>query len=191
MILLKLDEMGVLSRSQLQKILNIDKVRTMNDILSSMSPFLNHTRMYENIYYLSKKGRDFIGSDKVVKKTSQLEHKLMRNDVRIYYDYPRDWRNEVEQKMTIGGKKKSIVADAVFTLDGTMYFVEIDNEQKMINNKKKIDFYKDFFRLAGEKLNKECVLIFYTNTELRRKQLYEYGQKQGVTIGVFTRADLQ
>jgi Replication-relaxation len=183
--------MDVLSRSQFQKILNIGKVRTMNDILSSMSSFLNHTRMHENIYYLSKKGRDYVGTDRVIKKTMQMEHKLMRNDVRIYYDYPADWRNEVEQKMTIGGKKKSIVADAVFTLDGTMYFVEIDNEQKMINNKRKIDFYKDFFRLAGEKLNKECVLIFYTNTELRRKQLYDYGQQQDVTIGVFTRADLQ
>ncbi|MGC3791994.1 replication-relaxation family protein [Priestia aryabhattai] len=189
-ILMTLDKMGVLSRSQLQKILQIEKVRTMNDILSSMGTYLNHTRLQENVYYLSKKGREFVGSNKVFKKTNQLEHRLMRNDMQIYYNYPSDWKNEPELTVTIEGKKHTFVADARFSMDGTIYFVEIDNKQTMVVNQKKIEFYSKLFPLIKDDTGNEPVLLFYTNTPIRKKKLLFHAQQRDITAGVFLKRDL-
>lgn len=190
-ILLKLDEMEVLSRSQIQKILHIDNVRTINLILSSMSPYLNHMRFSENAYYLNKKGREYVGSTNAVNKTNQLEHKLMRNDLRIYYDYPHDWKNEAELIVTINGKKQRIIADASFTIQGTIFFVEVDNKQTMVNNYKKIDFYAEAFRVIENRTGNEPMLIFYTNSEIRKEKILAYATDKGITAGVFTKRDLQ
>jgi len=193
MILSKLDKMGVLSRSQLQKIVGVHNVRTMNDILSSMGTYLNHTRMMENVYYLSKQGREFIGSNTIVKKTSQLEHKVMRNDMFIYYDYPTTWEQEKPFTFTDGKtrEKTKIIADAFFTMDNAHYFIEVDCQQKMIANYRKIDQYAKLFPAYERKYNVDCMLVFYTNSEFRQKKLIQYAEKNGVVIGVLTRRDLE
>ncbi len=183
--------MEVLSRSQLQRILQIDNVRTINAILSSMSTYLNHTRLHENAYYLNKKGRDYLGSDKVVNKTNQLEHKLMRNDLRIYYDYPKDWKNEPELIIKMNGQREKISPDATFTMQGTNIFIEVDNKQSMVNNYKKIDFYARAFPTIAYKSGSEPMLVFYTKTEVRRNKLFEYAESKGVSIGVFTKEDME
>lgn len=183
--------MEVLSRSQLQRILHIDNIRTINAILSSMSNYLNHARLTENAYYLNKKGRDYLGSNKAVNKTNQLEHKLMRNDLRIYYDYPQDWRNEPELTITVNGKREKIVPDATFTMQETNIFVEIDNKQSMVNNYKKIDFYAKASPVIANKTGNEPMLVFYTKSEIRREKLLAYGQEKGLQIGALTVTDLQ
>ncbi|AIW03661.1 replication initiation protein [Bacillus phage Pascal] len=193
MILSKLDEMGVLSRSQLQKIVGVYNVRTMNDILSSMGTYLNHTRMMENVYYLSKQGRELIGSTNIVKKTSQLEHKIMRNDMYIYYDYPTTWEPEKPFIITDGKtrEKTKIIADAFFKMDNAHYFIEVDCQQKMIANYRKIDQYAKLFPMYEQKYKVSCMLIFYTNSEFRQKKLTQYAEKNGVEIGVLSRRDLE
>ncbi len=183
--------MEVLSRSQLQRILQIDNVRTINAILSSMSTCLNYARLHENTYYLNKKGRDYLGSKKVVNKTNQLEHKLMRNDLRIYYDYPKDWRNEPELIVKLNGQSEKILPDASFSMQGTNTFVEVDNKQSMVNNYKKIDCYARVFPTIARKSGNEPMLVFYTKTEVRRNKLFEYAESKRISIGVFTKEDLE
>lgn len=193
LILSKLDDMGVLSRSQLQKVVGVYNIRTMNDILSSMGTYLNHTRMHENVYYLSKQGREFIGSSNVVKKTSQLEHKLMRNDMYIYYDYPSTWQKEKPFTLTDGRTKEKtkIIADAFFEMGNTHYFIEIDCQQKMIANFRKIDMYSIMLPKYEKAYQLDTMLIFYTNSEFRQRKLMKYAEEKGVTCGVFTRRDLE
>jgi len=184
--------MGVLSRSHFQKLLDIENKRTINDILSSMGTYLNHKRLHENVYYLSKQGRDYVGSTEIINKSAQLEHKLMRNDVRIYYGCPPGWKNEAEVVIkTRDLKEVKMIADASFEMQGTTFIVEIDNKQSMANNYKKIDFYARAFPVLERSNRKDLVLLFYTNTEFRKQKIDSYCKDKNITAWVFTKRDLE
>jgi hypothetical protein len=111
-ILFTLDKLGCLKRSQLQMILGISDVRMMNRILYRMRKYLNHVYLDEYAYYLNKKGREAVGPDKEFRKNSQIEHYLMRNDVYIFYHYPKDWQVECPVTWKEKGKEYRIIADA-------------------------------------------------------------------------------
>ena len=81
-ILHSLDRFGFLSRSHLQKLHRLGGDRNAQKVLKRMEEYLYSFREdgYGAVYYLNKVGRQMIGSNKVVKRTLQVRHALMRND---------------------------------------------------------------------------------------------------------------
>lgn len=96
---------------------------------------------YGMVYYLNKNGRQMISSQKVVKRTLQVRHTLMRNDFYFYAGCPSSWRNEI--KVTDG--QTTIVTDALFTKERKHNFLEVDNTQSMAENSAKIKRYREMF----------------------------------------------
>ncbi len=126
-----------------------------------------------------------IASEKEVQVNQQTLHSLLRNGVYIHFNCPSDWQNEYTletagnalnsfgisfQIGTLTNTKK-LIADAVFKRNGYMNIIEVDNEQKMSDNKKKIDSYKDV--LPAYK-SETPILYFFTKTENRKRKLEEW-----------------
>ncbi|MFS0780118.1 hypothetical protein [Bacillus sp. 1P06AnD] len=135
------------------------------------------------MYYLNKAGRSLIGSDKEIKRASNIEHSLLRNDAYLYLNCPLDWQSEavleyvVEQPRTAGiivkgmavATKNKMVADAVYKRNGYTHIVEIDNVRDMIDNKKKLQSYKDCFRYLDTPR-----LEIFTTTQDRKKKFEKW-----------------
>lgn len=162
-ILLSLKKLDYLSRSQIQTLHNLGGTRNANKVLKEMSPFVHSFREGENIYYLSREGREYVGAEKVRKKTPQVKHFLMRNDAYIFFQRPSTWQTEIKVKDT--ANDVSVIPDAIFQRQNKHYFLEVDHIQKMIVNQSKIDKYK---KLANK--IKFC-LVWITTTEYRKKRL--------------------
>jgi hypothetical protein len=165
-ILLSLKKLGFLSRSQIQKLHRLGGVRNTNRILKDMEEFLNVVRLNENVYYLNSEGRERVGSQKVLKKTHQITHHLLRNSLYISYGCPTTWQNEV--KIKIDGKV-FLIADAMFDMAGMKNIIEVDHTQKMNENRNKIKKYKHLLKLGV--FQKEPKFIWVTTTEYRKKQI--------------------
>ncbi len=96
---------------------------------------------YGAVYYLSKVGRQMIGSQRVVKRTLQVRHALMRNDFFFYMRCPINWKHEV--KVTDG--MTTLVTDVHFIKNRAHQFLEVDNTQSMAENAAKIKRYREMF----------------------------------------------
>jgi Replication-relaxation len=191
---LYLKKLDYLNRDQIQTLLGFTSVRSTNRFLLEMKPYLSSFRDgYDTIYYLNAEGRHKIGCEKIRKKTIQAKHFTMRNQVYIAFQCPEYWRKEIRIQ-DANNKKNTVICDALFKVNGISYILEVDNEQKMIKNKAKIEKYKaieasgifqsdpNFFRRFPE-------LIWITTSEYRRKQLKEMcGHLQHE---VFTMSDFQ
>lgn len=153
-----------------------------------MEPLLNVFRYTEHIYYLNKTGRLAVGAEKEVTKAGNWTHTLMRNDIYIHYGCPEIWENEFEVKDGL----ISFFADAVFMAGGQAYFLEVDNQQKMKENKDKLLRYKAF--KDGGRWQKSHngnfpFLLFYTSSEARKAQIREMSPP-GLDLKVLTSSDL-
>ncbi|MGY3715353.1 replication-relaxation family protein [Sutcliffiella cohnii] len=176
-ILLFLDEVEMATREQIQKIVDIGGVRWANRIMRDLHQegYLHKIFNGKNVYYLSEKGRGYIGSKNVVKNNNQTTHRLMRTDIYIQYQ-PEAWAVERAVDFTfkenvngmLVGRNKTIVPDARFQKKGKQYFVEIDNEQDMKQNKKKVELYRNLFPVLQKQLSKP-ILIVYTRSEVRKE----------------------
>lgn len=166
----------------MQTVHNLKGDRNANRILNDMSEYLHSFRHgLENVYYLSKEGRERIKSNVIRKKTPNVQHYLLRNQLWIYLKYPSTWKNEVRIK----AKDISIVADAMFKRGKSNVFVEVDISQPMINNRKKIDKYRQIRDLTGHNF----LLVWVTELESRRAKLQEMmGDLKGK---VFTLNDIK
>jgi hypothetical protein len=193
-ILFILDKLGCLSRSQIQSILGIPSIRFANKILYNMRVYLNHTRLDEYVdeyvYYLNKKGRERIGSQNEFKKNSRIMHYLMRNDIYIYYHYPKDWSIERPATWKDNGKEHKLISDARFTYHGMIYFVEIDVQQQMMKNKKKIEQYASLFRVIQREKIGEPILLWYTVSSVRKEKLEQWCKEYGVPCEVLCKHDV-
>ena len=178
-ILLSLKKLNYLSRSQLQTLHNLKSDRNASKVLKSMEKYINSFRDGENIYYLNKEGRERVNSQKVLKKTIQARHYIMRNSIYIAFNSPSDWKNEMKLQVP---KKVKVIADALFTVDKRYHIVEVDHTQKMTKNKGKMERYRKLMELKA--FDKEPKFIWITTTELRRKQLLELCE--GLDVQVFT-----
>ena len=152
--------------------------------MQQMSEYVTSFRDTENVYYLSKYGRDRVDSQVIRKKTLQARHYLMRNDVYIAEGLPVEWKNEM--KLEVKGKVK-VVADAVFKRSGTLHIVEVDHTQLMSQNRLKIEKYKKLLSLNVFK--SPPVFVWITTTEYRRKQLTKL--LQGTQHKIYTVDDLR
>ncbi|MDQ0268851.1 replication-relaxation family protein [Cytobacillus purgationiresistens] len=165
-ILLSLKKLGFLSRSQIQKLHRLGGTRNANRVLKALSDYLNVVRLNENIYYLNAEGRQRVGSTKVLKKTHQITHHLMRNSLYLSYGCPSTWKSEIKLSVK---DEVTVIADAVFTMANTFHIIEVDNEQKMSMNKVKIEKYKRLIELKV--FEKQPKFIWITTTDYRKKQL--------------------
>lgn len=139
----------------------------------------------EKVFYLNKLGREFIASSSEEAKRGFMLHTLMRNEVYIYFKCPYDWKSEyplessskpqnsyqIQFKGVSLSNKKKVVADAVFKRNGYLHLIEVDNERKMIDNKRKIETYREVLpAYKGE----TPILYFFTKTENRKSKLIEW-----------------
>lgn len=183
------------TREQLQRIHDLKSDRNALKILNQMKEYF-HIQVHNgmNVYYLSKKGRDTIGSDQEMKWSLQVEHHLLRNEFYIHFNCPSDWRVEHEIVFKPKGLvtiEKRIVADASFTNKGVFHLLEVDRTQSMLENKEKIDRYAELNPLLLERFNHKPIIIFYTTTEIRRKKLKEYCEAKGLTCRIYTKEDFR
>lgn len=135
------------------------------------------------MYYLNKRGRDLVGCKKVVQKTPNFLHTIMRNDVYIYFNCPKKWVNEFQTP--------EIVPDAVFEANGVQYFLEVDRLQKMNVNIEKLKTYKklkDSGMWQMQNNGKFPIVLFYTTKDSRKYQLIE--SNPGIQLQVLTKGDL-
>lgn len=169
-ILLLLQKFDFLTRDQLNKYFKLGTTRNTNRILNQLSDYLHSIRNgYESIYYLNRDGRIYVGCNKVRKKSGNVDHTVMRNDMWLFQGCPIDWKNEVK----IETKKSYIVVDAMFSNGGISHFLEVDHMQSMQENRSKIERYKELMPNVALQLGHYPVLVWMTTTELRRKQLSE------------------
>lgn len=152
--------------------------------MKGLEEYVQSFRDGENIYYLSKEGRELVGCKKICKKTIQARHYVMRNDIYIAYEQPKSWENE----MFIGSegdKKMQLICDALFEKNGRYHIVEIDHTQKMSANRIKIEKYKTLVTLGM--FERSPKFIWMTTTEYRRRQLA--GLCEGLDVQIFTVSD--
>ncbi|MGE7273571.1 replication-relaxation family protein [Brevibacillus panacihumi] len=142
-ILHSLDRFGFLSRSHIQRLHRLGGDRNAQRVLKNMEEYLQSFREeeYGTVYYLSRAGRQMIGSQKVMRRTLQIRHILMRNDFYFFMGCPGKWGNEI--KVTDG--QTTLVPDALFIRDKRHNFLEVDNTQSMTENSTKIKRYRDMF----------------------------------------------
>jgi Replication-relaxation len=183
-ILYALNNLQALSRSQLQHMFELGSKRNANRVLQSIREYTNTKRIGEDVYYLNKKGAELVDGEATIRSNSPLEHILMRNDIYIFYHYPRDWKVEAKTKWREGGKEYSIVSDARFTYHGQMYFLEVDIQQKMVENKRKVEKYAYLFRFIQRQQIGEPILLWYTVSEVKKKQLEKWCKEYGVPYEV-------
>ncbi|KAB2332917.1 replication-relaxation family protein [Bacillus mesophilum] len=182
-ILLTLKKLGFLSRSQIQRLHRLGGDRNANRILSDMNDYLHAVRLDEKVYYLNAAGRERVGATKVLKKTHQITHHLMRNSLYIAQGCPSSWK--VEVKLAVKNEV-TVIADALFTMADRYFICEVDNTQRMAENKAKIAKYRHLIALGVFK--KQPKFIWITTTEYRRKQLEK--MCEGLDARIYTRGDL-
>ncbi|WP_257131599.1 hypothetical protein [Bacillus sp. AFS017336] len=166
--------MDYLTRSQLQLIHSLKSDRNARRILTQMSDRINVKKDGKCVYYLNSKGREIVNCPKVRKGTGNIDHYIMRNTIYIAYGMPNTWKNEV--KMTSKGRVKSetvsIVSDALFKQEKTLYIVEVDNTQTMAKNRIKMDKYRTLINRGSFGQN-QPYFVWITTSDLKRKQLSE------------------
>jgi hypothetical protein len=166
----------------------LGKVRNANRVLSDLSPWLSNFREgYESIYFLNKAGREYVGSEKVLRKTQFVNHVIMRNEFYLFAGRPTDWKVEIKVKDGVN----SVICDALFKANQRFHFLEVDSTQKMSENKVKAESYLAM-KKAGTLENHFRYfppLIWLTTTELRRKQLEKLCQE--LPCKVYTLGDIK
>lgn len=187
-ILYALNNLQALSRSQLQHMFELGSKRNANRVLQSIREYTNTKRIYEDVYYLNKKGAELVGGETTIRSNSPLEHILMRNDIYIFYHYPKDWKAEAKTRWKEVGKEYSVVSDARFTYHGQMYFLEVDIQQKMAENKRKIEKYAYLFRFMQRRQD-EPILLWYTISNMKKKQLEKWCKEYGLQSEVLCKQD--
>lgn len=185
-ILLLLKKFDFLTRDQINQYFNLGKKRNTNRILNDLSDYLSTIRNgYETIYYLNKLGRIYVDCDKVRRKTSRVQHTIMRNEFWLYYKCPSDWKNEVK----ISNDTTTIIVDGMFSRNGFKHFLEVDNLQTMKENREKIKRYKELMPGVVKQLGYYPTVVWLTTTELRRKQIEV--SCGGLKCQVFTMDDIR
>lgn len=171
-ILLLLKKFDFLTRDQLRYYFGLGQKRNANRVLRDLSDYLMNIRDgQQSIYYLSKLGREYVGCDKIRKKSSNVQHYIMRNEFYFYNSCPSDWKNEIK----VSDGSSTVIVDAIYTKIHTTHFLEVDNLQSMAENRLKIKRYEELLSngLLAEKLGHFPTLVWLTTTELRRIQLKE------------------
>ncbi len=175
-----IDRLGMATIKHLRGIHDLKSYRNACFALKRLEPYTSTTFFNkEKVYYLNKCGRSLIGSYRDIKKSSNIEHTLLRNDAFLYLNRPIDWQiesvleYEAEQPTAHGivfkglsvATKSKMVADAVYKRNGYTHIVEIDNVRDMKDNLKKLQSYVDCFKY----IDTPRLEIFTTTIDRKRK----------------------
>jgi hypothetical protein len=184
LVLSTIDKLGAVSVKQLHEILKLGSYRYTCQVVSKLEKdYLNTYRSKQKIVYLNGEGRQLIGSNRVVNKSTLFEHMLLTNQIFIHYNCPVSWRTEypIEIKkirsdvsfMKVNGKpimeKIKIIPDAYFERNGYTYLIEVDNTRKMVDNRKKIQKYLEMWSGIREQYQNPKLCIF-TKSQKRKKE---------------------
>lgn len=203
LILSTIDKLGAVSVRQLHQILQLGTYRNTCRVISQLAPYLHEVRSKEKIVYLNKEGRELIASETEVKKSILFDHMLLANDAYIYLNCPHDWKREQVIEVTkqpayafdiqVKGlgmvEKKRLVSDAVFSRNGYVHLIEIDNIRDMRDNLKKIKVYREMWKDFKEKYQLQPILYFFTVSENRKGKLA--AAVKGLRAEVFTFNDIR
>lgn len=171
-----------MTRDQLRVYFGLRSIRNANRIFKELSDYLSVIRDgYQSIYYLNKIGREYVGCEKARKKTGNVEHTVMRNELFLFNQCPADWVNEIK----VSDGVTTVVADAMYTHLHTKHFVEIDNLQTMRENRLKIERYKSLGMALEQQLGHPPALVWLTTTELRRMQIKEACEELPFVVKIF------
>lgn len=171
-ILLLLKKFDYMTRDQLRYYFGLKSIRNTNRVLKELDYYLSSVRDgYQSIYYLNANGREYVGCDKVRKKTGRVQHSIMRNEFYFYNNCPSNWENEIK----VSDGLNSVIVDAMYSKVGITHFLEVDHLQSMKENRAKIERYKALYENGALELslNHLPTLVWVTTTELRRMQLKE------------------
>ncbi|CRK80283.1 replication-relaxation family protein [Neobacillus massiliamazoniensis] len=199
-ILQVIDQLGVVSVKQLHEILRIGTYRHTCRVVGQLEPYLNVSRSQQKIVYLNKEGRQLIGSEKEVKKSILFDHMLLTNQAYIYYNCPADWKREyaietsqepgygfaIQVKGLIVATKKKIIPDALFTRDGYVYLIEIDNTRAMQDNRKKVNKYKELWPEIKKQFGVQPKLCVFTMGDKRKKEFAHMCEKLPCEVKMFS-----
>ncbi|KGR86402.1 hypothetical protein CD32_05805 [Lysinibacillus odysseyi 34hs-1 = NBRC 100172] len=185
-MLLLLKKFDFLTRDQISRYFSLGKKRNTNRILNDLSDYLSAIRNgYETIYYLNKNGREYVGCDKIRRRTSRVQHTVMRNEFWLHYKCPMDWKNEVK----ISDGTNTVIVDGMFSRNGFRHFLEVDNLQTMKENREKIKRYKELMPGVVKQLGYYPTVVWLTTTELRRRQIET--TCEGLKCQVYTMDDIR
>lgn len=190
-ILTTIDQLGVTSIKQLHKIINRGSYRYTCKLIQQLDTYLHVYRSKQKLVYLNKEGRQLIGSEKEVKKSVLFDHMLLSNEAYIHFNCPVDWRREYpietlqEPRRMLDIKimglnvvnKKKVIPDAVFSRNGYVYLIEIDNTRSMQDNRKKVDKYREMWQDIKKHFNAQPKLCIFTVSEKRKKDFIKLCEK--------------
>ena len=179
-----------LTRDQLQEIHQLGKVRNTNRILSELCEYVSSFReSYDTVYYLNSNGKDYTQAKRSVRRTQYSTHTIMRNQFYIYAGKPKDWKTEIK----IQDSKDKKVCDAWFKLNDYYHILEVDNQQKMSENKNKLIAYSNMSKRGAitKHFGYFPPIIWVTSTELRKKQLSKLCDDLGLSYQVFTYSEIK
>lgn len=188
-ILSSLDKLDYATRRQLQAIHDLKSDKNAYRILSEMESekLINSVRREQKIYYLTKKGRQYVGSSKDVPGKQVIEHILMRNQLYIRLGCPGTWRTERPISLKDSGVR--IVPDAMYNVKNLYYFIEVDRSQPMSENRKKIDQYTILKDAFLQQFGEEPILLFYVMTDNRKKAINAYAHGK-IRCKIYTTEDV-
>lgn len=182
--MMTIDKLRAVTVRQLSRIHDLGSYRNACRIINQLAPYTHQQRDREKVVYLNKEGRDLIGSTNEVKRGPLMDHILLANEAYIYFNCPLDWRAEValeakEQSPKgiifnmpgIAIKIKKVIADAVFTRNGYVHLIEIDNTRHMQDNIKKIMSYQEIWQDIKKEYQLQPMLYFFTTTADRKNKI--------------------
>src|SRR5690625_856923 len=177
--LMTLADLTYATSDQINGIERLGSDRNARRILYEMEKdrLIDSVRHGCKVYFNTRKGSDLIGRSNPRLKRSEVEHSLLRNDAYALLGYPRNWRKEVPIKKN---GELFVRADAVYSKDGRIYFVEIDNRATMQTNIAKIKRYSTVFT----SLRADATLVWYTLVNARKKRLAETCDKFGINYRI-------
>ncbi|MEJ9182620.1 hypothetical protein P4403_30015, partial [Bacillus thuringiensis] len=88
------------------------------------------------------------------------------------------------------GEEKTIVPDAFFIKENVPHFVEVDRLQHMKVNEKKIQYYAYLTNIYQKQQQIKPIIIFYTISDCREKQLMNYALKHNVYVQTYLLQDV-
>jgi hypothetical protein len=191
----------------LQRIHDLTYRNTSQTINRHLKPYINETFFErEKVIYLNKDGRNFIGSDKDPQKPTLIAHTLLRNEVYLHFNCPADWQNEytleaplkpqsnldafISSNMKLSDKAK-VRADAMFTRNGYVHLIEVDNARDMADNRKKINSYADILPVIRKDFQQTPILYFFTTTENRKRKFEEWLKGRSIRHEVKTFTEIK
>lgn len=180
-----------MTTKQLEQLFNLRKenaLRILNDM--KVEKLIQNRREEEYVWYLAKQGLKWLEIEKPVKFIKgNIDHYIIRNQVYIHFN-PDTWKTEIPLQWT-NSKRDIIIPDAIFTINSTHYFLEVDVKQDMRTNSDKIKKYRALMKsnIMQTKYGQFPTILFVTISEYRKKELKNF--LKGIPHEILTYQDIR